>query len=92
MKRSLIVLVVFALLVTACASTTAPGTTGVITAVNGNQITVAAGDQTTTYTLVNRTNVYSPEGLLTQRSFLSQGQRVMVWADNGVAVRINVGA
>jgi hypothetical protein len=91
MKRSLILLVVFALLATACA-TTAPGTTGVITAVNGNQITVSTGGQTATYTLANRTNVYSPEGLLTQKSFLSAGQHVMVWADNGVAVRINVGA
>jgi hypothetical protein len=95
MKRSaLVLLVTFALLLTACASATAPGSTGVITAVNGNQITVAApnGGAATTYTLGNKTLIFSSEGLPAQRSFLSEGQRVMVWANGDVAVRINVSA
>lgn len=95
MKRSaLVLLVTFALLLAACASTTAPGTTGVITAVNGNTITVAQGNggATSTYTIAHKTLIFSAEGLPAQRSFLTEGQRVMVWADGNTAVRINVGA
>ena len=95
MKRTaLVLLVLSALVLSACASTTAPGTTGVITAVNGNTITVTPGNGgfPTTYTLVNKTLIYSGEGLPAQRSFLSEGQRVMVWSTGNVATRINVGA
>jgi ABC-type Fe3+-hydroxamate transport system substrate-binding protein len=90
MKRSLILLVTLALLLGACASTTTPGTTGVITDVNGTSLTVAVSGQPTTYTLTNRTQVYSPDGVGSERSYLSKGQRVMVWADGTNAVRINI--
>jgi PhoPQ-activated pathogenicity-related protein len=89
MKRSLILLVTLALLLGACAAT-APGTTGVITEVNGNTLTVAVAGQPTTYTLTNRTLVYSPDGIESLRSYLSKGQRVMVWATGTNAVRINI--
>ena len=91
MKRSLVVLVALTLLLAACASVTAPGTTGVVTEVNGNTITVASAGQPTTYTLTNRTLVYAPDGVEAQRSYLTKGQRVMVWADGTNAVRINIG-
>ena len=89
MKRSLIVLVTLALILGACA-TTAPGTTGVITEVNGNTVTVAVAGTPTTYTLTNRTLLYTPDGGEAVRSYLSKGQRVMVWADGTNAVRINI--
>jgi ABC-type Fe3+-hydroxamate transport system substrate-binding protein len=89
MKRSLILLVTLALLLGACAST-APGKTGVVTDVNGTSVTVAVAGQPTTYTLTNRTLVYSPDGIESLRSYLSKGQRVMVWADGSNAVRINI--
>jgi hypothetical protein len=90
MKRSLIVLVTFALVLSACA-TMAPGTPGVVTQVEGNSVTIAAaGGQSTTYTLGNATAIYTPDGGSAQRSFLSQGQRVLVWANGTNAVRINI--
>jgi ABC-type Fe3+-hydroxamate transport system substrate-binding protein len=89
MKRSLILLVTLALLLGACAST-APGTTGVVTDVNGTSVTVAVAGQPTTYALTSRTLVYSPDGIESLRSYLSKGQRVMVWADGTNAVRINI--
>ena len=90
MKRSLVLLITFALLLGACAAT-APGTTGVVTEVNGTTVSVAvAGGQPTTYTLTNRTLVYAPDGVETTHSFLSKGQRVMVWANGTNAVRVNI--
>jgi uncharacterized protein YheU (UPF0270 family) len=89
MKRSLILLVTLALLLGACA-TVAPGTSGVVTEVNGNTVTVAVAGSPTTYTLTNRTLVYSPDGVEAVRSYLSKGQRVMVWAEGTNAVRINI--
>jgi ABC-type glycerol-3-phosphate transport system substrate-binding protein len=89
MKRSLILLVTLALLLGACA-TVAPGTSGVVTEVNGNTVTVAVAGSPTTYTLTNRTLVYSPDGVEAMRSYLSKGQRVMVWAEGTNAVRINI--
>ncbi len=90
MKRSLILLVTLALLLGACA-TIAPGTTGVVTEVKGNTLTVALADgQSTTYTLTNRTVVYAPDGLASIKSYLSKGQRVMVWVSGPNAVRINI--
>ena len=74
------------------ASVTAPGTSGVVTAVDGNTVTVAgANGQTTTYTLTSSTYVYNAAGSRANKMLLSNGQRVMVWstADN-TAVRINV--
>jgi hypothetical protein len=91
MKRSLILVVTLALLLGACATTTAPGSKGVVTEVNGNTVSVAvAGAAPTSYTLTNRTLIYSPDGVATMRSYLSKGQRVMVWANGTNAVRINI--
>jgi uncharacterized lipoprotein YehR (DUF1307 family) len=93
MKRSFVVLVtlVVALALAACAVTT-PGTSGVVTKVEGNTVTVANAGTETAYTITNSTSVYAPDGVLTQRSYLSAGQRVMVWANgtNNTVVRINV--
>lgn len=92
MKRSLVVLtsLVLVLALAACA-VTAPGTAGVVTKVEGNTVTVAAaGGAETTYTLTSGTNVYAPDGVSTQRSYLAAGQRVMVWSNGSNAVRINV--
>ena len=92
MKRSLVLLVALSLLVAACATTSAPTTTGVITSVSNSAITVANanGDGTSTYTLTRSTNIYSPDGILSRRSYLTEGQRVLVWADGTNAVRINI--
>jgi endonuclease YncB( thermonuclease family) len=93
MKRNLIVLSALVLLITAaCASVTAPGTTGVVTSVDGNTVTIAgANGQSTTYTLTSSTYVYNASGSRANKMLLSNGQRVMVWskADN-TAVRINI--
>lgn len=90
MKRSLVLVVALSLLLAACASVTAPGTTGVVTELTPTSITVSTNGQATTYTTTNRTNVYSVDGGLTQRNALSTGQRVMVWADGTAISRINI--
>jgi hypothetical protein len=91
MKRSLVLLITLALLLGACATTTAPGTSGVVTEVSGNTVSVAVnGGQPTTYTLTNRTLVYAPDGVETTKSYLSKGQRVMVWSTGTNAVRVNI--
>lgn len=90
MKRSLVLLITLALLLGACA-TTAPGTTGVVTEVNGNTVSVDVNGSPTTYTLTNRTLVYAPDGVETTKSYLAKGQRVMVWADGSSnAIRVNI--
>lgn len=89
MKLSVVVLVAFALVLGACA-TMAPGKTGVVTKVEGNSVTVASGAETATYTIGNRTLLFAPDGGSAQRSYLTEGQRVMVWADGTNAVRINI--
>jgi len=89
MKRSLILLVALSLILAACATTT-PGTSGVITAVDASTVTVSTAGATQTYNLGRNTNIYAPDGVATQKSYLTAGQRVMVWADNGNAVRINI--
>ncbi len=53
-------------------------------------MSVSVGGQTTSYTLTNRTLIYAPDGVETMRSYLSKGQRVMVWATGTNAVRINI--
>ncbi len=79
------------LLVAAACSVAAPGTTGVVTAVEGNTVTVAgANGQTMTYTLTNSTAIYNAQGSRATSLFLTNGQRVMVWANGDNAVRINV--
>jgi ABC-type sugar transport system substrate-binding protein len=90
MKRSLVLVVALALFLGACATVTAPGKTGVVTKVEGNSVTVASGAETATYTLGNRTLLFAPDGGSAQRSYLSEGQRVMVWAEGTNAVRINI--
>ena len=89
MKRSLILVVTLALLLGACAAVT-PGTTGVVTEVNGNTISVAVAGQPTTYTFTNRSRIYATDGLETKRSSLTKGQRVMVWAEGTNVERINI--
>lgn len=93
MKRTLVALTMLVLLLgAACASTSAPTATGVITAVDGSTITVAApaGAAPVTYTMTRSTNVYAADGVLAQRSYLASGQRVQVWANGTSAVRINI--
>ena len=89
MKRSLVLLITLALLLGACAAT-APGTSGVITEVNGSTVSVAVNGQPPTDTLTSRTLIYAPDGVETSRSYLSKGQRVMVWANGTNAVRVNI--
>lgn len=91
MKRNLVALSLLVLLVTAACAVTSPGSTGTVTAVNGNTVTVAgANGQTTTYTLTPSTHIYNTTGSKTTHLFLSNGQRVMVWSNGETAVRINV--
>jgi len=93
MKRTLIALATLALVLTvACASVTGPGTRGVVTAVNGNTVTVSHGSDMTTYTMNGNTFVYSSTGQQAQRSLLTPGQRVEVWASGDKATRINIQA
>ena len=40
--------------------------------------------------LTNRTLVYAPDGVETTKSYLSKGQRVMVWANGSNAIRVNI--
>jgi hypothetical protein len=92
MKRNLIVAVsLLVLLVTVACSVTAPGTTGTVTAVGDNTVTIAgANGQSTTYTLTSSTYVYNASGSRANQRFLTNGQRVMVWSRGETAVRINV--
>ena len=92
MKRNLIGLSLIVLIVAAACSVTTPGTTGVVTAVGDNTVTIAgANGQTTTYTLTSSTYVYNATGARSNQKFLSSGQRVMVWSKGeNTAVRINV--
>jgi endonuclease YncB( thermonuclease family) len=92
MKRTLVLLLTLALLVTACASS-GSATSGVITSVDRDSVTVSTSTgQTTTYALAGGTNVYAPNGERTQRSYLTAGQRVQVWAQGEKALRINIDA
>lgn len=91
MKRTLVVLATLAILLTvACATTSAPTTTGVVSGVEGSALTVTANGAPVTYTLTRSTNVYAADGVMTTRSYLTNGQRVQVWANGEKAVRINV--
>jgi hypothetical protein len=92
MKRNLIVLSLLVLIVAAACSVTTPGTTGTVTAVGDNTVTIAgANGQTTTYTLTSSTYVYNAAGSRANKMFLASGQRVMVWSKgDNTAVRINV--
>lgn len=91
MKRTLVVLATLAVLLTAaCATTTPPTTVGLVTAVDGSSITVAANGAPVTYNITRSTNIYAADGVMTKRSYLTEGQRVHVWANGNQAVRINI--
>jgi ABC-type phosphate transport system substrate-binding protein len=90
MKRSLIVLTVFALLLTvACASTTAtstPTTTGTITAVDGNNLTIKTSTgETSTVTIGSSTVLAWFTGADAYPNDFTVGRRVNVWAAEGSA-------
>ena len=92
MKRSLVALSVLVLLITAaCASTGAgPATSGVITAVGDNTVTVSANGQDQTFNLTSSTYVYNSSGARAKKSFLTSGQRVRVVANGQEAVTISI--
>jgi len=94
MKRNFVVALSLVVLLVAAACSTTNSTaaaTGTVTSVEGNTVTVAAADgQTITYTLTPATHVYNTSGSKTSHSFLTNGQRVMVWSKGENAVRINV--
>lgn len=91
MKRTLVVLATLAVLLTvACATTTPPTTAGLVTGVDGSSITVTANGAPVTYNITRSTNIYAADGVMTKRSYLTQGQRVQVWANGNQAVRINI--
>ena len=91
MKRTLVVLATLAVLLTVACATTSPATaTGLVTAVDGSSITVTANGAPATYAITRSTNIYAADGVLTKRSYLTQGQRVQVWANGNQAVRINI--
>ncbi|MBV8516772.1 MAG: hypothetical protein JO197_05140 [Acidobacteria bacterium] len=93
MKRTLsfVLLAAFVISLAACASAPAtPTLTGTITGMTDNSITVtpAGGGAATTVTTPWGTQVWWRSGLEAQRSQLTTGQRVSVFADNGKASKI----
>lgn len=81
MKRSVIAVSLLVLFVAAACATSAPATTGVITAVGDNTITISSNGQTTTYNLTSSTYVYNSQGARARRAFLANGQVVKVVAN-----------
>ncbi|MFL6245411.1 MAG: hypothetical protein ACJ74H_05270 [Thermoanaerobaculia bacterium] len=87
------------LLTVACATTMsapkgAADLSGMVTAVNGNTITVTpAGGTPTTVTLVRDTNVFWPGGVHAASSDIIKGHTVNVWlvAGSQTASRVNIG-
>ncbi|HEX8616521.1 MAG TPA: hypothetical protein VF911_02940 [Thermoanaerobaculia bacterium] len=94
MKRSLIAVSLLIVLVSlaACSSMGGGGaaTSGVITAVGDNTITISSNGQSMTYNLTSSTYVYNSQGARARQAFLSNGQRVRVVANGQQAVTINV--
>lgn len=97
MKRFLLALFILSsLLLVACATTPAtPDVRGVISAINGNTITVtpADGGQAATVNVGWSTRVFHPNGLEAEgASVLAVGNPVHVWLARGTqnATRINV--
>jgi ABC-type transport system substrate-binding protein len=92
MKRTLSFVLFAAFLISLAACATAPATpsvTGTITAMTDNSITVTpAAGSATTVTTPWGTQVWWRSGLEAQRSQLTTGQRVSVFADNGKASKI----
>lgn len=100
MKRSLMVaLVLLSVLTVACTATmSAPKGTadlsGMVTAVDGNSITVTpAGGSPTTVTLIRDTGIYFPGGVHAEAGDIQKGHSVNVWLAAGSqnATRVNIG-
>ncbi len=88
MKRSLVVLTVFMLLLSvACATTTTsttPTTTGTITAVNGNTLTIKTSTgETSTVSIGNSTVLAWFSGADAYPDDFTVGRRVNVWTTEG---------
>ena len=100
MKRTLILaLLTLTLLTVACTATMsapkgAADLSGMVTAVDGNTITVTpAGGSPTTVTLIRDTNVFWPGGAHAAQSDILKGHTVNVWlvAGSQNATRVNIG-
>jgi ABC-type Fe3+-hydroxamate transport system substrate-binding protein len=97
MKRTLLALFILsALLLAACATTTAPNVTGTISKIDGALVTVtpANGGAPAEVVLNWGTTVYQPDGVKAPGvSVLTVGQPVQVWYQSGstTATRINIG-
>lgn len=98
MKRFLTLsLIVVTLFAVACATTTATGpanVSGMVTAVDGNTITITpAGGSATTVTLNADSIITWPGGVPAERSDIMKGHTVNVWLVNGTqnASRVNIG-
>jgi hypothetical protein len=92
MKRSLIALSILVLFITAACASTGAGaaTTGVVTAVGDNTVTVESNGQSTTYNLTSSTYVYNSLGARAKKSFITNGQRVRVVANGQDIVTISI--
>jgi predicted small secreted protein len=98
MKRVLIfALLLLTVVAAACATTPtkAADVSGVVSAVDGDTITVtpAAGGQPVTVTLVRSTNITWPTGVPAERTAIVKGHTVNVWlaAGSQTASRVNIG-
>jgi predicted small secreted protein len=98
MKRLLIfALLLLTVAAAACATTPtkAADVSGVVSAVDGDTITVtpAAGGQPVTVTLVRATNITWPTGVPAERTAIVKGHSVNVWlaAGSQTASRVNIG-
>jgi hypothetical protein len=102
MKRSLTLVLLaltFTLLTVSCATTAktmaAADLSGMVTAVEGDSITVtpAGGGQATTVALVRATNISWPGGVPAEHTDIAKGHSVNVWLVPGTqnASRVNIG-
>ena len=100
MKRLLtLALLTLTFLTVACTATmSAPkgvaDLSGMVTAVDGNTITVTpTGGQPTTVTLVRDTGIFFPGGVHAASSDIQKGHNVNVWLTAGsqTATRVNIG-
>jgi hypothetical protein len=99
MKRSItIALLALSLFTIACSTTmSAPQTptlSGLVTAVEGNTITITPnGGSPTTVTLIADTNIFWPGGAHALPGEIAKGHNVNVWLKDGTqtATRINIG-
>lgn len=100
MKRSLtLALLALTILTVACTATMsapkgAADLSGMVTAVDGNTVTITpAGGSPTTVTLVRDTGIFFPGGVHAGASDITKGHTVNVWLAAGTqnATRINIG-